>query len=153
MKEIGEYTCRGTILAADVGDAERIILFDGKFTTGFKIVDFQIAPADVDNTTTEVYIAKLLTDSRQGVGAKEWDWDSNMEHAWAMCGFDANSGNGPNPASWVDPDNLIVQDLFIQATASSDLPMNYMIKMEKYSFSDWRGALAMVRNSSQATSS
>ena len=153
MKEIGEYTCRGTILAADVGDAERIILFDGKFTTGFKIVDFQIAPSDIDNTTGALFAAKLLTDSRQGVGAKEWDWDSNMEHAWAMCGFDANDARGPNPASWVDPDNLIVQDLFIQATENSDLPMNYMIKMEKYSFSDWRGALAMVRNSSQATSS
>ena len=149
MKKIGEYTCKGKMLASDVGATQRIILFDGKFTTGYRVTEFSIAPSDVDNTTAALFVGKLLTDSRGGSGAKEWDWDNNMEVAWSMCGFDANGATTPNPASWVDEDNLIVEDLYLQATENSDLSMNYMIKLDKYEFSDWRGALAMVRNSSQ----
>jgi hypothetical protein len=150
MKKIGEYTCLGRMLADDIGRAQRITLFDGKFTTGFKITEFRVAPADVDNTGAALFVAKLLTTLDGGAGAKEWDWNNPNELAWAMCGFDANSGNAPNPHSWIDDDNLIVEDLFIQATENTDLPLNYMIKMEKYQFSDSRGALAMVRNRAQA---
>jgi hypothetical protein len=150
MKKIGSYTCKGKMLADDVGGIHRIILFDGKFTTGYRITEFQVAPSDVDYTTATVYVAKLLTDSRGGSGAKEWDWSNNMEVAWAMSGFDANLANSPTVASWVDEDNLIVEDLFVQATENSDKDINYMIKMEKYSFPDHRGALAMSRNRSQS---
>jgi hypothetical protein len=149
MKKIGEYTCKGQMLADDIGGSIRITLFDGKFTTGYRITEFSVAPADVDNTTAAVFVAKLLTEESGGAGAKEWDFDNNNEIAWSMCGFDANSAATPAPSSWVDEDNLIVEDLYIQGTENSDLPLNYMIKMDKYEFSDWRGALAMVRNKSQ----
>ena len=150
MKKIGEYTCKGSITAADAGlGPRRIILFDGKFTTGYRVTEFSIAPADLDNTTAAVFVGKLVTETANSF-PKEWDWGSNEEIAWAICGFDANGATTPNPVSWVDEDNLIVEDLFIQATENTDLSMNYMIKMEKYEFSDSRGALSMVRNKSQA---
>ncbi len=149
MKKIGEYTCKGTITAADVGlGAKRIILFDGKFTTGYRITEFSIAPADVDNTTAALFVCKAITDTRTSV-PKEWNWDDNTEVAWGMCGFDANGATTPNAESWVDEDNLIIEDLYLHATENTDLAMNYMIKLDKYEFSDWRGALAMVRNRSQ----
>ena len=150
MKKIGGYTCKGKITSADIGPSpKRIILFDGKFTTGYRIVGFDIAPSDMDNESNNVYVGKLTTDSRGGVGAKDWDWDSNFEMAWATVGFDANNPGSGTATSWIDPDNLIIEDLYLYTTSGGDLEMNYMITLEKYSFSDWRGALAMVRNSSQ----
>ena len=149
MKKIGEYTCKGTITAAAIGlGAKRIILFDGKFTTGYRITEFQIAPSDMDNVNSAVFVCKAITDTRTSV-PKEWHWDDNTEVAWAICGFDANSPSAPNRENWVDEDNLIIEDLYLHATENSDLAMNYMIKMEKYEFAEWRGALAMVRNRSQ----
>ena len=69
-----------------------------------------------------------------------------------MFAFDANGVSTPNVVTTVDPDNLVVQDLFVIADegVGSDVKVNYMIKMEKYDITDSQGALAMVRNRSQA---
>jgi len=151
MKKIGEYTCKGRVDAMDVATDTpvRILLNDGQFTTGFRIVEFQVAPSAVDNTSPQQYVGKLST-AQDGSDAKTWDWDSNVEVAWAMCGFDGNASPVPMLGNWIDEDNLVIEDLYLYATEASDLPMNYIIKMDKYEFSDWRGALAMVRNRSQS---
>ncbi len=150
MKKIGEFTCKGRVDAMDVAATSpvRIILNDGKFTTGYRIVEFQVAPSDVDNSTAQQYVGKLST-AQDGSDAKTWDWNSNVEVAWAMCGFDSNSAI-QSVSNWVDEDNLVIEDLYLYATEASDLAMNYIIKMDKYEFTDWRGALAMVRNRSQS---
>ena len=55
------------------------------------------------------------------------------------------------PQTIIDEDNLIIQDLYIGAYSYSDAEQfNYLIKLDKYEISDWQGALAMVRNRSQA---
>ena len=43
----------------------------------------------------------------------------------------------------IDPNNLIIEDLYVYARGN-DVGINYMITMEKYHFSEWRGALAMA---------
>ena len=52
----------------------------------------------------------------------------------------------------IDPENLVVEDLFIQGFSSdgSGQEINYMIEMEKYDFSESLGVLAMVRNRAQS---
>ena len=44
MKKIGMYTARGTISETDTlaGNPQRITLFDGKFTTAYRIVKLHI---------------------------------------------------------------------------------------------------------------
>ena len=46
----------------------------------------------------------------------------------------------------VDPENMVIEDLFIYAAinTTSDVNINYMIVMDKYEISDWQGALAMA---------
>ena len=46
----------------------------------------------------------------------------------------------------MDPENLIIEDLFIYAAinTTADVNINYLITMEKYEISDWQGALAMA---------
>ena len=54
--------------------------------------------------------------------------------------------------SVVDPDNMIIEDLYFSArfSAADTFRVNYMVTLEKYDISDWQGALTMVRNRSQA---
>jgi hypothetical protein len=152
MKKIGEYTTRGSI-QTDLS-INRIILFDGKFDTAYKVVEFQIAPHDMDSTSLRLFTAKLMTDDDAATGVN-WNWDNNEEIAWANTGYDAN---GPSSSlgteySLVDPDNLVVEDLYILAdepALGSNVKMNYFIRLEKYDITDSQGALAMVRNRSQA---
>jgi hypothetical protein len=148
MKKIGEYTTRGSILADDT--ISRVILDDGNFKTGYKITEFLIAPHDMDNTNARIYSAKLLVNDEQTPGLN-WNWDRNGEIGWAQYSMDANSSNGPNQFSLIDPDNLVIQDLYIIGSEfASDIKLNYFIRMEKYDITDSQGALAMVRNRSQA---
>lgn len=149
MKKIGEYTTRGSVTTGDV--MNRIILDDGSFKTGYRVVDFMIAQHDMDEASTTTLTAKLLTDGR-GTPGRNWNWDNNAEIAWAAYTHDANA-IAPNDFKQLDPDNLIIQDLFIVAdnNASGAVELvNYFIRLEKYEITDYQAALAMVRNRSQS---
>ena len=149
MKKIGEYTTRGSVRTDN--SVNRIILFDGRFDTAYRITEFVIGEHDVDQTNHRVFKAKLMTDDTAGVGIN-WNWDNNEEIGWATITADANSTISPTSFNLVDPDNLVVEDLYILADegTGNDVKMNYFIRMEKYDITDSQGALAMVRNRSQA---
>ena len=136
------------------GDAqiERIILDDGRFDTGYVITSFQIAPHVLDTTVSINFAAKLITDDDVLVGSN-WNWDSTSEIGWAQYRFDGNDVRSTDASfSLVDPDNLVIQDLYVVGVdaSSGTRKMNYMITMEKYDITESQGALAMVRNRSQA---
>ncbi len=147
MKKIGEYTTRGIV---PEGEEEKITLFDGRFDTGYRVTDFVIWAGDTSSSGNDC-VARLST---AALGAMPSSGDmmnagDNRQIAWA--GIQAGTAGFNNPASIVDPDNLVVEDLFLSGqSGGSSIQINYLIKMEKYEFSDWKGALSMVRNRSQA---
>ena len=148
MKSIGKYTMAGQL---SHGEEKRLILFDGRFDTGWRVVDFQVYPdttVDPQNCS-----CKLLTEGGSSLAGQTWDWGSNIQVGWAF----AKIGSGTSQLSddryhIIDPENLIVEDLFIQGYSSDGdgQVINYMITLEKYEFSDSQGALAMVRNRAQS---
>ena len=150
MKKIGEYTTRGTVTSDD--STNRIILFDGRFDTAYRVVEFRIGPNEVTGSTGVNLSAKLMTFDN-GLTGTNWNWENNGEIAWALMAFD---GNDPRMSAdnfhLIDPDNLVVEALYIRAAdqQGSDVKCNYFIRMEKYDITEWQGALSMVRNRSQA---
>lgn len=153
MKKIGDYTVRGSIGdgVTDLVDGveERIILFDGRFDTGYKVTDFRIAPGDTDDPDCMARITTQPGLPTTIVGF--FNWGDNRQIAWA-------SNNGSTDVNLidnvgiVDSDNLVIEDLYVAFRfISADTKLvNYMITMEKYDITDSQGALAMVRNRSQA---
>lgn len=151
MKKIGEYSTRGQLSEneSEAVDGARIPLFDGRFDTAYRVTGFRIWGSDWSGSTTPDVIGKLAT--VQGLSDAAGDFmnaGDQREIAWA----------GANGAidlmivgdSIVDPDNMIVEDLFIYVRGVTDATdVNYLITMDKYDISDWQGALAMVRNKSQ----
>lgn len=142
MKKLMTYTARGQV---DHQTTQRIKLFDGKFDTGYKVIAFKVAPA---NVTGNVSCTGILYTDNDGAGSDFFNWADNVQIAWAGVRGDFNDGLQAGFET-VDTDNLIVEDLFIRCHGSDGNPINYMITLEKYSITDWQGALAMVRSQSQ----
>ncbi len=133
-------TLRGKVLA---GTVSRITLFDGKFTTAYKLKSFTVAPQDI--TTSENVMMKIMTEQEgHSIG---WFWAKQTEIGWAI--FDRATSVSPGEYNRVDRDALIVEDLYLDCTADSGEYVNYMIELEKVNVSEFIGALAMVRNNSQ----
>ena len=139
MKQENILTLKGSILADTV---ERLILFDGRFDTAFKILSFDIVPSDVDSN--QIASAKLMTEDDTHTAT--WNWQKNTEVGWSTWGRNTHVVGG---YSRVDKEALIVQDLFIDCTAVDGKSINYIIELHKVNITSWKGALAMVRNKSQ----
>jgi hypothetical protein len=142
MKKIGNiYTLRGKGLA---GTIERILLFDGRFDTAYKLIKVEIA--NTDPFAGEEISIKVKTE--EGTAGTTWNWAVNTQIGWAQANTPTNSRFGYK--EYVDPDNLIVEDVFIDfGSGTVGAEINYMLTFQKYDITDWEGALALVRNSSQ----
>ena len=158
MKKIGTYTVRGSVLTDRA--AHKIQLFDGKFDTGYRLVSFEMFPSTLDSGNFTSVSGKLSTAELPlpTAAAEAFNADNNAEIAWSLFFYDATPASNPfdlGPFTVIDPDNLIVEDLYLYVSensysAYSDVKVNYIMTFEKYEFNDWQGALSMVRNRSQA---
>ena len=128
------------------GSKNRIQLFDGKFTTGYRIVEFRVAPKSPASTAE--YLAKVSTEPKSNIS--EFNWDDVEEVAWATVMVPLGYGNGEQ--SNIRNENMAIQDLYISAytTSGSTLQLNYELVLEKYEFDAWDGAATLVRNRSQS---
>lgn len=138
------YTLRGQLDPSTLN--QRLLLFDGQFDTAFKIIDFEIT---TDQPSVSSADASMIISTEPCISSNTWDWSDNRQIAWGLY-LSQGGDAGTFPRSFVDPDNLVVQDLYISAFVASGRKGNYMITLEKYDIDDWKGALAMVRNSSQS---
>ncbi len=149
MKKVGEYTIRGKIPPLNSA-GDRITLFDGKFTTGYRVTRVFCSAQDPTDATADCVIAVGTEPDLAATGV--WDWSDQREIGWAS----SNSTNGAAATpdgGMVDPDNLVVEDLYVYGRnddAGNSNEINYLIYLEKYEFSEWTGALAMVKNKSQS---
>lgn len=146
MKLIGEYTCRGSIQgnnSLNTAQVEKIDLFDGSFTTAYKVIEFKVLTMDAESygilSTEDIGISG-------GILVRAQDAADDRQIAWSSSPSNSYDGD-----EYVDTDNLVVEDLFISlaSTAVATAKISYAIKMEKYEISSWKGALAMIRSKSQ----
>tara|TARA_Y100001938_G_scaffold137677_1_gene202198 strand:- start:48 stop:494 length:447 start_codon:yes stop_codon:yes gene_type:complete len=125
------------------GSENRIQLFDGLFTTGYKILSFKVTP-NVPSAAQEI-TAKLSTEPKSTV--TEWDWSDVEEVAWAYWASD--QATLTSDYLNIRDDTMVIQDLWVSG-GGADGTINYEIVLEKYSFADYEGAINMIRNKSQA---
>ena len=130
----------------------RITLFDGRFDTAFRVVQFIIAPNAIANAATQDFVAKLTSDELDySQPAGVWNWQDTRELGWASTrSFGVREVQ--SQYALVDPENLIIEDLWISATTNDDAPdnlMNYMIVLEKYKITQGEGTITYIRNRSQ----
>lgn len=127
------------------GQENRIQLFDGKFTTGYRIVSFQITPEDP--TAEHNIIGKLSTEPLSTMD--KWNWQDVKELAWAKWQSESKVTSHYNN---LREDNMAIEDLWISVynKVVDNALANYEIILEKYTFPAWDGAGILVENLSQA---
>ena len=153
MKLIGTYTARGVVNEAETeaGKPQKITLYDGTSTTAYRVVDFRIWGTSY--TSSQPDCIGKLSKNPDGVTtqANFMRADDGNQIAWA--GQDAFSDMWAGSNKVIDPDNLIVEDLYVYArsndAAGSTTLVNYLVVLEKYEVDDWQGALAMARDRAQ----
>jgi hypothetical protein len=152
MKKIGTYTVRGqtTEEEQEAGEPFMIRLFDGKFDTGYKVVGFKVWSRSYTGSSQPDCIGKLGTTNNLPGGPTEFfNAQDVRELAWATSAGSTDGGLG-FADSIIDPDNFVVEDLFVYVRSTTDgTPINYIVNLEKYDTTDANGALAMVRNNAQ----
>lgn len=125
---------------------KRFNLFDGKFTTGFKIKKFMI----VDYSPSGAYesVGTLTTDEH--TVSAFWDFADVTEVGWTSTNAPTFGHTLTLASGIVRPETIIVEDLFLGIYSTADnRQVNYYIELEKYEFAAWDGAANMVRNNSQ----
>ncbi len=155
-KYLGQYTARGTVSEQDTIDGipQRIPLYDGRGDTAYRVTEFKVWGSDYDGSGNPDCIGKLSkNDDGSLIPSLFMRADDNNQIAWAASQASGQSGNAGGFAdSIVDPDNLIIEDLYVYArstNATTTDPVNYLVVMEKYEISEWKGALTMARDRSQ----
>ena len=149
MKKIGEYTARGTVSEDETedGQPDRITLFDGRFDTGYVVTDFKVWTSNVLAGTAAA--AKLSTSGTSNTARSSFFRANRIDEiAWAVTEMTTDGGTSGGFADVIiDPDNLVVEDLYVYVRCEThETPINYLITMEKYEISDWKGALTMAKD-------
>ena len=115
MKKIGDYTARGIVSEDDTtsGSPQLIPLFDGRFDTAYRVVEFKIWAASWDSNSNPDVIGKLSKNA-DGVTtqANFMRADDDNQIAWAGTAGSTETFVAPL-VGLVDPDNLVVEDLYV----------------------------------------
>ncbi len=123
-------------------EQRRIVVDDGNFNDGWRIVRFTAAGDAVNSNEVSAKV------SLKPVPTTGWDWGLNTEIAWASSRntSEANWGGFPNA---IDPSAVIVADLYVTGTSSAAGDINFMIEIERVSLSDDQAILALIQERAQ----
>ena len=144
MKKAGKLlTMRGQIPASTNG--LKLEIFDGKYTTGYRIVEFYVSP---QNPAEGQSIVMKAHTSKTTSSISQFDWSNSQEIAWATWGIP--SGASGADFFLIDEDNMVIEDLYLSYYNEVDSdPANYYIVLQKYEFPAWTGAGFLVENLGQ----
>ena len=125
-----------------VGETRRLIMDDGKFTTGRRITKFEIWP-DFPSSTAEVGLIMSVNDT---VIPTQFDANDSRQIAW---GYKQSTGDTGQYQYVLDPDHIIVRDAFLTAVGTEGGEINYLIQMEFQQISDTECVLQLIKERQQ----
>lgn len=128
------------------GDVVRLVVDDGRLNHGYKVISFIIA-GEPDSASNDCF-ATLSIDYDAPLG---WNWGDNRQIGWASTtAFNAAGLEAPFVA--LDPDHIVIQDLYIQGqlgAAGGTGVINYMIELETTDLTDDQAILTLIKERSQ----
>ena len=140
MKATRTRTLRGTITTTGTSAKDQLIVDDGLINRGYKVTGFFVWPALGGSS----FIGTLsMNPKTAGNGMQAGD---NSEIGWAWT-----DGNLNNYQRILDPDHIIVRDLYVTLeSVSTGEDFNYMIVLEEYSITDEEAIINIIKEGSQS---
>ena len=136
-------TLRGQVVE---GTNKRLILDDGRLNQGYKVVSFVVA-CDPGSSAFDSYATLSLDYDTD----KTWNWGDNRQIGWASTNIVSTAGVNA-PFSVIDPDHIVIQDLWIQGQVSTGTGtdvVNYLIELEPVSLTDDQAIITLIKERSQ----
>jgi hypothetical protein len=128
------------------GTTRQIIVDDGRYNHGYKVISFVIAGSP-DLSANDAFGTLGLSEDID----VSWDWGDNRQIGWSGTTI-TGSASASAPFSVIDPDHIVVNDLFIKgvfATAGIVGNINYLIEIEPITMSDDQAIMALIKERSQ----
>lgn len=136
-------TLRGQVIE---GTVKHLVIDDGRLNHGYRVVSFVVA-GDVSTSAGDCY-ATLSLDYDSPLA---WNWGDNRQIGWASTNVQSTSGMQV-PFSVLDPDHVVIMDLYIQGTVSGaggTTPINYLIELETVELTNDESILTLIKERSQ----
>ena len=141
MKATRTRTLRGQLEVTAGGTAKaQLIVDDGLLNRGYKVTGFYVW----ENSGSPTQFNAVLSMS-PSLAADDMDASNNNQIAWA---WQATSGGWKEYI--LDPDHVIVRDLFVTVKDASNDFYNYMIVVEEYSITDDEAIINIIKEGSQS---
>lgn len=128
------YTLRG-----EVQGTRQLVVDDGMFTNGFRIVWMEVWHVNRDNG------AEVILHNSSAPPIRPTTADGG-QMAWSFY-FPAGVDRGLTSRTVVDPDHIINQDMFI--TSLDGKKVCYIILLEPYEMTEDEGVLQLIKNNNQ----
>ena len=154
MRKIGQYTARGQYTEAETeaDGGKRVNVFDGDYTTGYRITNFHVWGATFTGSAQPDVVGKVGT-----VGDLNTSHDNFMnaedvrEIAWAASAGSTDGGLGFGEGPIIDRENMNIEEVYVYVRgAGSPAVINYLIEFDVFDLEPYQGTLAIVRNSAQS---
>ena len=138
-------TLRGRIAP---GTAHRLIVDDGQFTQGVKVKRFLVFPANPSSGGDDSVFGTLALDELGAVA--RWEADDNRQIGWSSTNQSATGYGAEAPFSYIDPDHVVVRDLWIITNSASGTDdVNFVVELEPVTISEDQAVLALLKEVSQ----
>lgn len=132
------HTLRGVL---SDGEVRHLVIDDGRFRHGMVVREFTTWPnKDTSTAAPNDYNATL---GLQHDMNPLMDASDNRQIAWSF--FDNSMGL----VDIMDPQHVIVRDLYVQAHSGASMKINYLIILECVDLSPEEGVLALIKERSQ----
>jgi hypothetical protein len=131
------HTLRGRV---DASTTKRLVVDDGRFTHVMKVVEFYVwSEGLASGDDPECLLAKNLD-----IGPGIADASNGNQIAWAGMRV---SSTAVGPFSIVDPDHLVISDLYISNISAATA--NYLIVMKDDTITEDEAVLQLIKERAQ----
>lgn len=132
-------TLRGQVNA---GEIKQLIQADGNLNVGFKVLEFFVWPQQ--STISSQWHAVLGLDG--DTPATLMLGGDNRQIGWAGNGNEFYLFDGKGV---LDPDHLVMEDLYLTNTSTPNIPLNYLIMIQPMRVSDDTAVMSLIKSRSQ----
>jgi hypothetical protein len=150
---------RGRIPTIQYGGLTNLVVDDGNFNDAWRVTKFYISiPAVHDPSLGSFDSCAVLATHENAIPNPSlstvihWDWADRRQFAWTSIELNGDTTIGAWSEGVIDPQHIIVRDLWIGITAAfatSTRDFNYMIELERVTLSDNQAVMALVQEVAQ----
>jgi len=126
------------------GEIRELVVDDGNLNHGYRVLEFHVWSTSLTGSRDVQAVLGLDADVDQYFNAAD-----NRQIAWASQQNNIGSQEGIGNFSLIDPDHIVLRDLYIVNFGPAGNDANYLIVLEPRGLTDDEAVLQLIKERSQ----